>query len=84
MQTDAHHKEERANFIPPPPLTLNGTVLSRVSSYKYLGVTISSDLSRSLHITNCCNKTCDLLDFSTGALLIYKQSKSAEAIQKLH
>ena len=48
---------KRANSLPPPPLTLNGTVLRGVSSYKYLGVTIISDLSWSPHITNCCNKT---------------------------
>jgi len=48
---------KRANSLPPPFLTLNGIVLSRVSSYKYLGVTISSDLSWSPHVTNCCNKT---------------------------
>jgi len=54
---------KRANSLPPSPLTLNGTVLSRVSSYKYLGarVTISSDLSWSPHITNCCNETRKLI-----------------------
>ena len=36
---------KRANSLPPHPFTLNGTGLSKVSSYKYLGVTISSDLS---------------------------------------
>ena len=47
---------KRANSLPPPPLT-NGVVLNRVFCYKYLGVTFSSDLSWSPHITNCCNKT---------------------------
>ena len=55
MQTDVHHK--KANSLPPPLLILNGTVLSQVSSYKYLGVTFTSNLSWTPHITNCCNKT---------------------------
>ena len=48
---------KKANSLPPPPLTLNGVVLNRVFCHKYLGVTLSSDLSWSPHITNCCNKT---------------------------
>ena len=51
----------KSNSLPPPSLTLNGTVLNRVSSYKNLCVTISCDLSWSPHITNCCNKTHTLI-----------------------
>ena len=37
--------KKKANSLPPPPLILDGTVLSQVSSYKYLGVTFTSNLS---------------------------------------
>ena len=38
-------------------LTIDGTPLTLVTEYKYLGVTIASNLSWNLHITNICNKT---------------------------
>ena len=39
-----------------PPLTLDGTSLKQVSSFKYLGVTLSSTLSWSTHISLTCSK----------------------------
>ena len=58
---------KRVNSLSPPPLELNGTLLDSVSSYKYLGVALTSDLSWSLHITNCCNTTRRLIG------LLYRQ-----------
>ena len=43
--------------ITPPPLVLDDSVLQRVFSYKYLGITIACDLSWKPHITSVCNKT---------------------------
>ena len=40
----------------PTPLNINGCVLTKVTSYKYLGVTITSNLSWSPHIDNICSK----------------------------
>ena len=40
----------------PPPLLLNGTILTQVFSYRYLGIAITSELSWSLHISLICNK----------------------------
>ena len=40
----------------PPSLLLDGTILTQVSSFKCLGITITSDLSWSLHISHICNK----------------------------
>ena len=60
MQNDAYLKKT-TNSVQPPQLTLNGMVLTRVYNYKYLGVTITADLSWTLHISNCCNKTRKLI-----------------------
>ena len=48
--------KKRSDSFPSFPLTLDGIALIRVSSYKYLGVTLTSTLAWSPHITNCCNK----------------------------
>ena len=44
-----------------PLLCLNGSSLELVSSYKYLGVLISSNLSWSLHIDSICRKSRQIL-----------------------
>ena len=48
---------KNSKSLPPPDLTLNGTVLRRVFSYRYLGITLTSNMSWSPHIMECCNKT---------------------------
>ena len=48
---------ERTHSIPIPNVTLNDAPLPQVSSYKYLGVLITSYLMWSSHVTNICNKT---------------------------
>ena len=65
--------------IPPPCLTLNGSQLTRVTSYKYLGVLITSDLMWSDHIVNVCNKTRKLI----GVLYrsFYKHSTSSTMLK---
>ena len=45
----------------PPNLTLNGEILERVNSYKYLGITFTTDLSWHPHISNICTKTRKLI-----------------------
>ena len=41
---------------PPPTLMIEGTPLNCVSTVKYLGVQLSSDLSWSPHVSNICKK----------------------------
>ena len=48
---------KKTNSLPPPPIVLDETELQRVHSYRYLGVTLTSNLSWTPHITECCNKT---------------------------
>lgn len=42
--------------LPPPNISVQGSPLSLVSSVKYLGILINSDLSWSPHVSNLCNK----------------------------
>ena len=59
--------KKRDSSIQPPQLFLDGVALARVHSYKYLGITLTSNLSWSSHIRNCCNKTRKLIG------LLYRQ-----------
>ena len=52
---------KRIHSIPPPCLTLGHSPLAHVSSYKYLGLMITSDLMWSTHIHNICCKTRKLI-----------------------
>ena len=60
--------------ILPPPLMLNDVPLKCVTSYKYLGVLITSDLLWSSHISNICNKTRRLIGIMYRRF--YKHSSS--------
>ena len=56
------HTSRKRNQCPPPsPLSLNGTILDVVPTFKYLGVLICSDLSWSEHIQGVCSKARKLL-----------------------
>ena len=48
---------KRTHFLQTTALLLNGLCLQAVASYKYLGITISSDLTWHLHINKIYNKT---------------------------
>ena len=54
---------KRSNSLTPPPLSLGPSIIERTYSYKYLGVTISSNLSWSEHIHAICTKAKRLLGF---------------------
>ena len=47
---------KRIHTLAPPSLTVDGILLTQVMEYKYLGVTIASDLSWSPYIMKLCNK----------------------------
>ena len=47
---------KKANLLVPPLITLGSSAIERTYSYKYLAVSISSDLSWSDHIHNICTR----------------------------
>ena len=57
----------RACILPPIPLTVMGNTLDKVSSFKYLCVWITKDLSWSKHVSEVCIKAKKLIR------LIYRQ-----------
>ena len=56
-----HVSRKRSPLSPIIPITLNGSVLETVDTFKYLGLLISSDLSWTNHIENICSKARKLL-----------------------
>ena len=53
----------RKQKLPAPTLSIKGEVVEQVPSFKYLGITISQNLSWSLHIGNTCCKARGLLGY---------------------
>ena len=52
-----HVSRKRTPLSPSTPIALNDTVLDTVSTYKYLGLLISSDLSWTPHIQQICMRS---------------------------
>ena len=67
----------RKKSVPIPPLKVHNNLLERVSSYKYLGVIISDDLTWSTHINEISNKARKIVR------LIYHQFYSWSSPQAL-
>ena len=65
--------------IPPPILYVSGTPLHLVSSVRYLGIQLNSDLSWSCHTSNLCNKAGQLV----GLLYrwFYKHANTSTLLQ---
>ena len=52
---------KRTHCLPVTPLHLNGTTLETVSTFKYLGVLVSSCLQWSPHIQGVCSKALKII-----------------------
>ena len=63
--------------------TLNGTVLDSVTSAKYLGITITTDLKWNQHISNICQKANNTLAFLRRNLRIHNTPLKTRAYQTL-
>ena len=70
---------KKLHSFPPPCLSLNGSQLNHVQSYKYLGVQITSDLMWSDHIVKICNKTRKLIGILYRSF--YKHSSSSTMLK---
>ena len=72
---------KRSNTLEPPSLKLGMSEIVRTYSYKYLGITITSNLSWSRHIHVICSKAKKLLG------LLYRQfylNTSTSSLLKLY
>ena len=66
----------------PPTLLLGGTVLDRVTQFKYLGVIISEDLKWEHHINMVCTKVRRLIDFIYRNLYFHSSPEFLLSIYK--
>jgi len=74
-----HISRKKSPVLPTTPITLNGTVLETVNTFKYLGLLISSDLSWTPHIQNICSKARKI--FGLLYHRYYKYSDQATLLQ---
>ena len=63
--------------------SLNGEILDSVSSAKYLGVTITSDLNWKQHISNICQKANNTLAFLRRNVRVHSTQLKTTAYQAL-
>ena len=72
---------KRVHSIAPPSFTIDGSPLIEVMEYKYLGVTLTSDMTWSSHISNVCIKSRKLVG------LLYRRfyrNSSSHTLLKLY
>ena len=67
---------KRNQCLPPAPLTLNGTILEVVPTFKYPGVLLSSDLSWTHHIQGVCSKARKILGLLYRRYYQYSDSRT--------
>ena len=75
---------KRVHSVPSVTLTVDGTPLTLVSEYKYLGVTITSNLSWNVHINNICNKTRRLVGMFYRKFYVNSSPKTLLKLCRLH
>ena len=75
---------KRSNSLTPPPLSLGPSIIERTYLYKYLGVTISSNLSWSEHIHAICTKAKRLLGFLYRHFYSNANTSSSKVIYFTH
>ena len=76
-----HVTRKQQAILPPTPLTVMGNTLDKVSSFKYLGVWITKDLSWSKHVSEICFKAIKIIG------LIYRQyyqHSNADTLKQLY
>ena len=76
MPSHSHNKVQKQILT---QYTLHNCILESVSSAKYLGVDISSDLSWDTHINRISKKTNNTLDFRRRNINLHSESLKSSA-----